>query len=95
MQLISAFVCSRCSFKEWTRRAGQVSTPGMTLEKKQKGKRVKKNPKPLCQQGLKHGGFREIGELKMPRRGKRCTSCRHFRRFCQTRGAENESGVWN
>lgn len=45
--------------------------PGLTLEKKQKGKGVKKNPKHMCKQGLKHGGFREVRELKIPRRGRK------------------------
>ena len=48
--------------------------PRMTLEKKQEGttehKRVKKNPKDMCEQGLKHGGFRGVSQLKTPRRGR-------------------------
>lgn len=43
---------------------------GMMLEKKQKSKRVKKNPKDTYEQGLKHGDFREVRELKIPRRGR-------------------------
>lgn len=53
---------------------------------------MKKNPKDTYEQGLKHSGFREVrepllGEGEWEREkltGPESTSCRHFKRACET-----------